>query len=404
VYATYLGGSNFDNALGIAVDVAGNAYVTGSTQSTDFPTTTGAFQTTNAGGGDAFVTVLNSTASALVYSTYLGGSGFDDALSIAVDSLGNAYVTGATASTNFPTTSGASQTSNAGGGDDAFVTTLNATGSGLVYSSYLGGTGDDSGWGIRVNAPGNAFVTGSTSSTNFPTTTGAFQTAYGGGNADGFVANVGLFDFSIAATPSTNSVSPGGSVGYNVTTASIYPFGFPSNVTYSVSGLPSGATASFSANGQTVPGASTLAVTTASSTPAGNYTLTITGTGGIQTHSASVTLVVSYNICLLYDPTFAKKSGSTYPIKLQICDANGNNLSSSSIILQAQSVTRASNNAPGPLDDSGNANPDFDFRYDSTLAGYIFNLSLKGISTGTYNLNFTVSGDPVSHSASFQVK
>lgn len=214
----------------------------------------------------------------------------------------------------------------------------------------------------------------------------------------------GLFDFTFSAAPPSITVNPAGSAAYTVNTASVYPSGFPSNVTYSVSGLPSGATFSFSANGQAVPGTSTLTVTTASSTPPGTYTLTITGTGGIQTHSATVTLVVTYNICLLYNPTFAKKSGSTYPIKLQICDANGNNLSSSSIVLQAQSVTVASTNAPGPLDDSGDSNPDFDFRYDSTLPGYIFNLSLKGVSTGSYNLNFTVSGDPVTHSAAFQVK
>ena len=214
----------------------------------------------------------------------------------------------------------------------------------------------------------------------------------------------GLFDFTLSAGPASVTVNPAGSAAYTIDTASVYPSGFPSNVTYSVTGLPSGATSSFSANPQGVPGTSTLAVTTASSTPAGTYTLTITGSGGIQTHSANVTLVVSYNICLLYDPSKSKKSGSTFPIKIQICDVNGNNLSSASIVVQAQSVTMKTTNAPAPLDDSGDANPDFDFRYDSTLPGYIYNLSLKGISTGTYNLNFTVSGDPVLHSVQFQVK
>ena len=128
-------------------------------------------------------------------------------------------------------------------------------------------------------------------------------------------------------------------------------------------------------------------------------TLTITGAGGVQSHSTTVTLVVTYNICLLYDSTKAKKSGSTFPIKLQFCDANGNNLSSPTITVPAQSVTMVSTSAPAPLDDSGNANPDFDFRYDPTLPGYIYNLSPKGISTGTYNLNFIVSGDPVPHSS-----
>ena len=214
----------------------------------------------------------------------------------------------------------------------------------------------------------------------------------------------GLFDFTLAAAPPSITVNPAGSAAYTVNTASVYPSGFPSNVTYNVTGLPPGATSSFSANTQAVPGTSILTIATASSTPAGTYTLMITGTGGIQTHSANVTLVVSYNICLLYDATKSKKSGSTFPIKIQICDANGNNLSSPAITVQAQSVTMVSTNAPAPLDDSGDANPDFDFRYDSTLPGYIYNLSLKGISTGTYNLNFTVTGDPVLHSARFQVK
>lgn len=216
------------------------------------------------------------------------------------------------------------------------------------------------------------------------------------------VSVYGLFDFTISTTPPSDTVYPGANANYTINTASVYPSGFPSNVNYTVSGLPAGATSSFSANSQAVPGTSTLAVITASSTPPGTYILTITGTGGIQTHSTNVTLVVTYNICLEYDATKAKKSGSTYPIKIEICDASGNNLSSGAIVVQAQSVTMKTTNAPAPLDDSGNANPDFDFRFDSN--GYIYNLSLKGIGTGTYNLNFTVSGDPVSHSVPFQVK
>jgi hypothetical protein len=115
----------------------------------------------------------------------------------------------------------------------------------------------------------------------------------------------------------------------------------------------------------------------------------------------------SFQICLLYDPLVAKKSGSVYPIKLQLCDGNGQNLSSPSIAVHAISVTQASTNAPGPLDDTGNANPDNDFRFDATLGGtggYIFNLSLRGAPTGTYNLNFTVGSDPTVRSVRFAVK
>ena len=115
-----------DQGAGIAVDSAGNAYVTGFTFSTNFPTTAGAFQTTNGGGTDAFVTKLNAAGTALVYSTYLGGSGNDDGHGIAVDSAGNAYVTGFTISTNFPTTPGAFQTTNSGGNGDAFVAKFRA--------------------------------------------------------------------------------------------------------------------------------------------------------------------------------------------------------------------------------------------------------------------------------------
>jgi hypothetical protein len=197
VYSTYLGGtSGSDGGSGIAVDTAGNAYVTGDAFSRDFPTTMGAFQTTLGGGFDAFVTKLNPTGSALVYSTYLGGSDFDFGIGIAVDTAGNAYVTGRTDCgnvsnlCNFPTTVGAFQTTFGGGFTDAFVTTLNPTGSALVYSTYLGGSGEDLGIGIAVNTAGNAYVTGETSSSNFPTTVGAFQTTFGGGSTDAFVTTL----------------------------------------------------------------------------------------------------------------------------------------------------------------------------------------------------------------------
>src|SRR5439155_8883792 len=138
VYSTYLGGNSDDRGFGIAVDSAGNAYVTGSTPSTDFPTTPGAFQTAGTVNGIAFVTKLNPTGSGLVYSTYLGGSSGDQAFGIAVDASGNAYVTGLTYSTDFPTTPGAFQTTIPGGHNDAFVTKLNPTGSGPAYPPYGG--------------------------------------------------------------------------------------------------------------------------------------------------------------------------------------------------------------------------------------------------------------------------
>ena len=187
-YATYLGGNSLDEGFGIALGVTGEAYVTGGTQSSDFPTSAGAFQTSLVGGRDAFVTKVNVTGSALDYSTYLGGTGSDDGESIAVDAGGNAYVAGQAVSSNFPTTPGAYQTV-FGGFDDAFVAKLNATGTGLDYATYLGGSGSDDSFGIAVDGTGNAYVAGRTESSNFPTTGGAFQTTKNSGR-DAFVTKV----------------------------------------------------------------------------------------------------------------------------------------------------------------------------------------------------------------------
>ncbi len=186
VYSTYLGGSLRDNGSAIAVDAGGNAYVTGSTDSHDFPVTAGAYQQTHRSMSDAFVTKLGPTGSTLAYSTFIGGDNLDQAYAIAVDAAGSAYITGNTDSIDFPTTALAFQPHHAGAdfSGDAFVTKLNSAGSALVYSTYLGGSGDDDwGQGIAVDASGNAYVVGSTPSTDFPTTPGAQQpvSTQGGG-------------------------------------------------------------------------------------------------------------------------------------------------------------------------------------------------------------------------------
>ena len=187
-YSTYLGGSLSDSANAVAVDSSGDAYIVGTTYSLNFPVTKGAFQSTNNGSTysvtNVFVSKLNPTGTALVYSTYLGGSGLsngfygDAGSAIAVDSSGDAYVTGATYSQNFPVTKGAFQTANNSlrtFSENAFVTKLNPTGTALVYSTYLGGSAGDNGAGIAVDATGDAYVTGSATSTNFPVTAGVFQ-------------------------------------------------------------------------------------------------------------------------------------------------------------------------------------------------------------------------------------
>jgi hypothetical protein len=200
LYSTWLGSTaGNDAARAIAVDATGHPYVTGWTSSSNFPTTTGAFRTSAGGGRDAFVTKLNlggHGASDLAYSTYLGGSGGDEGGGIAVDSAGHVYVGGETLSSNYPTTSGAAQTAYAGvsGDYDAVMTKVDPGGHGasdLLYSTYLGGTSDDSAQGIAIDAAGDAYLTGLTSSSDYPTTTNAYQRTYGGGGAeDAFVARI----------------------------------------------------------------------------------------------------------------------------------------------------------------------------------------------------------------------
>jgi hypothetical protein len=181
IYSTYLGGTKGNQIIagGLALDSAGNVYLTGETTSSDFPTTPGAFQTTFA-SDDAFVTKLNASGTALVYSTFLNGNAQTIGEGIAADSAGDAYVTGESHATNLPTTTGAAQAKFGGGSEDAFVGALNPTGSSLLYLTYLGGSGnEDTGEpdsSIAVDSSGNAYVTGATTSTDFPTTTGAFQT------------------------------------------------------------------------------------------------------------------------------------------------------------------------------------------------------------------------------------
>jgi len=192
-YSTFLGGGDEDRGLGIAVDGAGNAYVTGSTNSTDFPTTLNPLQEDYSGVPyDAFVAMIDLTGSMLVYATYMGGDGDDRGEGIAVDGAGNAYVIGLTASSDFPITSNPLQATYGGGSFDAFVAKINPTGSALVYSTYWGGDDLDIGRDIAVDGTGYTYVTGNTASTNFPTKN-ALQPGIGGGiggTNDAFVSKI----------------------------------------------------------------------------------------------------------------------------------------------------------------------------------------------------------------------
>ena len=237
MYSTYLGGSQEDQVNGIAIDKSNNLYVAGETYSSDFPSSNGSYQSTcgsdtkcNANAGvvyaDAFVTKLAAGGASVDYSTYVGGSSSDYAFAIAVDGTGDAFITGETTNGDtttapavaYPTTSGAfSTTYNSAASSNAFVTELNPAGSSLVYSTFLGGSTQDFAGSIAVDKFGNAYVTGPTSSTDFPITPNAFQTKLNttgqSGHSDAFVTQITPEESSwasqvISAPPETRTLSP----------------------------------------------------------------------------------------------------------------------------------------------------------------------------------------------------
>jgi hypothetical protein len=311
-YLTYLGGSGEDSAFEIVVDSAGNAYVSGGTDTNNatatnkFPITPGAFQTTFGGSpagcvntgiacGDGFLAKINPAGNALVYSTYIGGSGDDIAFGVQVDFQGNAYVTGITNSSDFPVTKANALQGTFGGGStgatctnglicgDGFLVMLDPTGSRALFSTYSGSTGDDGGFGLAMDPFGNLVASGATSSANFPVTPGAFQTTYGGGADDAFVAKFTLFSFS----PCTNTFTGG---------AGTTDWGTPAN--WSRLG-PTGApllpdafdNACLGNNNVTVSGALPALNQTVNSVSATGGTLTISGGAlTIGNHQSSSTL------------------------------------------------------------------------------------------------------------------
>ena len=187
-FSTYLGGNVWDQATRVAVDAADAIYITGATASSTFPTTAAAFQRASGGSTDAFIVKLTAAASAVVYSTYVGGAGDDAAFGIAVDGAGQPVITGRTTSSAWPTTVGAAQRT-LRGGIDLFVTQLAAAGTTVASSTLLGGAGDDQGYAITLDAAGNRYLTGGTASANFPVTANVLQPTSGGG-VDVFVAQI----------------------------------------------------------------------------------------------------------------------------------------------------------------------------------------------------------------------
>ncbi|HEV8266715.1 MAG TPA: SBBP repeat-containing protein, partial [Thermoanaerobaculia bacterium] len=221
LYSTYLGGNADDTGEGIAIDASGNAYVAGSTTSTNFPTTVGSVQPNDldAAGTDAYVTKLNPTGTALVYSTYIGAAGTQLVHDIAVDSTGRAFI------------AGFSDASDVDG--DAFVIRLNAAGNSTLlanggYVKVFGGTFADEAFGVALDAAGNAYVTGQTLSTDFPTTAGAYKTAFAGENSVAFFARIdtsGNISYSSMLSISTSSENQGTAIAVDASNA-VYVVGY----------------------------------------------------------------------------------------------------------------------------------------------------------------------------------
>ncbi|HEY3025348.1 MAG TPA: PQQ-dependent sugar dehydrogenase [Pyrinomonadaceae bacterium] len=300
IFCGYLGGIADEKAYGIALDSgANNIYVAGQTSSNNFPVLNPA-QPASGGAFDAFIAEISSTG-AKVYATYLGGSADDRATGVVVNSAGNAYVTGFTFSTNFPTVN-ALQIANRGG-SDVFVAKLNSAGSAFLYSTYLGGSGNESSTStvtstnpIALDASNNAYITGYTAATNFPTAS-PLQAANGGGQ-DAFVAKISdaapASDYTLVATPPSQTISPGGSASFTITATPVG--GFTGTIALSVTGLSSDSSTSFNPASLVItdasPKSSTLMVTTTASTPPGTYTVTVNSSSGALQHSASTSLVV----------------------------------------------------------------------------------------------------------------
>lgn len=254
-WSTYLGGTGDDEINSLAVDASGNVYLTGDTTSTNFPTANAVQGTYGGGAHDIIAAKLSPDGKTLAYSTYIGGTGDEVGNSIGIDFNGNAYIGGSTNSTNFPQSFGF-QTTNRGGVEGT-VTALSPDGKTMQFSSYLGGTGDDFVYAVAVNCTTGLVVAGTTTSAAFPTTAGAVQTKYGGGAADGFVAQVAAGTASTvispggivnAATSSSAPVAPGSLV-------SIYGSNLGSGI-FSAPSVPLGTTlggATVTVNGATVP-------------------------------------------------------------------------------------------------------------------------------------------------------
>ncbi|MDX6577345.1 MAG: hypothetical protein QOE96_3298, partial [Blastocatellia bacterium] len=327
LYSTYIGGSGTDRGSGVAIDSNGNAYVAGYTSAPDFPTEN-AFQNSFGGSFDAFIAKIDTNANglnSLVFCSYLGGSGDDKAYGIAIDSGGNnVYVTGQTSSNNFPVVGPAQPA--LGGSFDAFVAKISRTGT-KVYASYLGGTGDDRGTGIGVNTAGEAYVTGFTSSTNFPTVT-PLQIANAGG-FDAFVTKLNPagngFLYSTYFGGSANDANAS-----TITSTNSLVLDLSNNAYITGYSLSTNFPTAAPLQPATAGGQDAFIVKIADATPAADYSITVAPSsrtvvpGGAATYTVTATPVGGFigTIALSVSGFSSDSTGSFNPATIVISDAS----------------------------------------------------------------------------------
>jgi hypothetical protein len=434
VYSTYLGGvsglsgSYRDTIYGLALDSSGNAYLAGTAYSAWYPVTVGAYQTTLVTNPSGFVTKIDPSKAgpaSLVYSTLLSGPSLGDAwtriFGLAVDAFGSAYVTGDCGSA-FPLLNPFQPAF--GGAADAFITKINPAGSGLVYSSVLGGSDLEKGLAIAVDAAGSAYVTGFSASTDFPTTANAFQTAFAGVSGatyDAFVTKIPSTDIPVSAGSNVTVHNQSATLSFDSVTTSGYVDVSPIADPAAAGDIPGGFAISNLVAYQVTPSASLIfsgAVTTCfvvsgvnDPTEFASLRVLHSENGALVDRTSSQDFLtrtlcavtnsfspfyvarIGNRMKSLFDQTRAYRAGSTIPIRIQMWNRTGVNISSPSLLLTTRKLTPIGSSTSALVIDAGNSNPDSTFRYDATIAGYVFNLSTKGLPSGRYVLSFWAGAD-----------